>query len=146
MYTIVFAVSLKPIDGTCRFLPEVFDRKNQVFQLRAFKKVEGTSVFSRHPNAPNAFSHRHPKDQAFDAGYYLAPAVAMSEASDELNRMGSERCQGLLEEKKCVQMIQIAYIIYIDSLACSGQDVWVEELLSWTCHLLSHAFWFPGSS
>ena len=40
----------------------------------------------------------------------------------------------------CVQMIQIAYI---DSLACSGQDVWVEELLSWTCHLLSHAFWFP---
>lgn len=87
MYTIVFAVSLKPMLPADSF-PKFLIEKTQVFQLRAFEKVEGTSVFSRHPNA---FSHRHPKDQAFDAGYYLAPAVAMSEASDGLNRMGIER-------------------------------------------------------
>ena len=97
MYTIVFAVSLKPIDVTCRFLPEVFDRKNKVFQLRAFKKVEGTSVLNL--DIPLLF-RTFPKDQAFDAGYYLAPAVAMSEASDGLNRMGIERCQGLLNDSE----------------------------------------------
>ena len=39
MYTLVFPVSLKPIDGTCRFLPEVIE-KTQVFQSRALNKLK----------------------------------------------------------------------------------------------------------